>query len=296
MERLFRHPARLTAYRATPGTPGGFIANNAQFFNLPNATIIEADTLRIQAKIVKSIDPEPNAGKITITNLTEQSRANFTTRPLRLKLEAGFDDNPRHIITGDLRYGYSELKETDWETVDEIADGDQAWRYAHVSKTYKAGTTIATVLKDAAASMGFIIDAKTLASPGLQAQFAAGRALDGPMRAELTRLLAPFGYGWSIQNGQIQILRDDETRPDAARVISEDTGMVGSPEYSSPAKNGKPPHLKVKCRLYPELTPGARINVQSISVNGMFRIEKLTHTLDTHGDDWDTEIEAKPNP
>lgn len=292
--RLFKHPARVTAYRQSPGVPGGFINANPQFFDLPNATIIEG--LRIQFKVTKAIDSEPNPGELTITNCAEQTRVNLQTKPLRLKIEAGFDDSPRHVFTGDLRHGYSELVDADWETKLLLGDGDQAWRYARVSKTYKRGTSVAAILQHAASTMGFIIDAKTLATPALQAQVASGRALEGPTRDELTRLLAPYGYHWSMQDGQFQLLRDDETRADQARVISESTGMIGSPTFGAPGKNGQAAPINVKCRLYPELTPGGRIVVQSRAINGTFRVEKLTHTGDTHGDDWTTEIEAKPSP
>ena len=293
-QRLFKHVARVTAYRQRAGTPGGFIFGNAQFFDLPNATIITG--LRIQFKVTKSVDSEPNPGELTITNASEQTRVNLQTKPLRLKIEAGFDGNYRHVFTGDLRHGYSELNGSDWETKLRLGDGDQAWRYARVNKTYKRGANVATMIQYAASTMGFIIDAKTLASPELQAQVASGRALEGPTRDELTRLLAPYGYHWSMQDGQIQILRDDETRADTARVISEETGMIGSPTFGAPGKNGKPAMLNIKSRLYPELTPGARVVVRARAINGTFRMEKLTHSGDTHGDDRTTEIEAKPSP
>jgi hypothetical protein len=52
------------------------------------------------------------------------------------------------------------------------------------------------------------------------------------------------------------------------------------------------PKLKVKHTLYPELIPGEKIQMQSRSVNGLFRIETLIHEGDLFGEAWTTEIEA----
>lgn len=286
-DRLFKFGARITAIRRS----GSSTLNAAA---LPNATIIEGN--RIQIKIEKSIDKEPNKGEVVITNLSEQTRAALQSKPLTVQIDAGYDGNLRHVFTGDLRYGYSDLNGPDWETHLELADGDLAYRYAFVSRSYKRGTPIATVLKECAAAMGVVLDGTALASAELQSEFASGAVLHGPVREELSRLLAPFGYGFSIQDGKIQILKDQTARADQARVISEDTGMIGSPTFSVPEKLSKPTKLHVKCLIYPELMPGARIKVQSRATNGIFRMEKVTHTADTHGDDHISEIEATPSP
>jgi hypothetical protein len=271
------------------------VYSNPQAFSLPNAT--EITDARIQFKIEKSLDSEPNKCELTITNCAETTRVNLTTKPLMIQLDAGYDGNQRKLFLGNLRFGFSELTDdADWETHLQLADGDGAWRYARVNRSYKRGTPVSVLLQDAAKSMGLTIDASVLGSSDLQAQVANGHSLYGATRDELTRLLAPYGYSWSIQDGKLQILTDTQVRSDQARVISEDTGMVYSPQWQVPDKAGKPAMLHLKCQLYPELAPGGRIQVSSRDVNGMFRIEKLSHSGDTHGDDWLTEIEAKPNP
>jgi hypothetical protein len=293
--RLYKRMMRVSCYRASPGQPGGFVSQNPQFFEtLPNAIVI--DGLRVQINVEKHTDAEPNKADVVIYNCNEQTRAFLEARPLTVRIDAGYDDNLRHVFTGNLRHGYSTLAVPNWETHLQLADGDRAWRYARVNRAYKKGTTVATVLQDAAKSMGLIVDGRTLASPDLQAQFASGRTLQGATRDELTRLLGPYGYQWSMQDGRMQILKDDDVRQDQAQVISEDTGLIGSPEFTSPDKVGKPAALRLKSLLFPELTPGARIVVRSRGVNGTFRMERVTHDADTHDDSWHTEIEAKPSP
>lgn len=292
--RLFNRIGKVTAYRGVAGTPGGFVANNPQFFDkLSNAT--EITNLRFQFEIEKHIDAEPNTCKLTITNANETTRANLETLPLTIHIEAGYDGTLRHLFIGDVRHAYSELEDTEWLTHMQVADGDRAYRYAQVSRSYRKGATVVTALQECATTMGLRLDARTLASADLQQHFASGRTLVGATRDELSRLLAPYGYRWSIQNGQIQILRDGDTRQDEAIPINEGDGMIGSPTWAIPEKPGKAPTLRVKMLLYPELTPGGTIIVRSRDISGIFRLERVTHTGGTYDDDdWMSDLEAKP--
>lgn len=301
MSRLYNRIVKITAYRANPGAPNGFIDSNPTFFQtLPNATIIT--DLRVQGHIEKSIDKSPNTLKVTITNLAEATRVDLTTRPLTVRIDAGYDGNLRHIFTGDMRKGWSEKKDTDWLTHIHLADGDRAFRFARVNKSYKRGTSLITALKECARSMGMTLDDTILTSADLQEQFANGDVLDGATRDELTRLLAPYSYGWSIQNGKLQMLRDEQTLANEAWVIDEQDGMIDSPEFSVPDQPKKPPKkassikvpkLKVKNLLYPELTPGGKVRVRSEAIEGIFKLMRVEHTFDTgYGGEWLSDLQA----
>lgn len=294
MTELFGRVAKVIAFRAKAGTPGGFIASNPGFFDaLPNG--IEISKLRIQAQVEKSSDKEPNTCKIKISNCNEQTRTFLQTKPLIVRLEAGYEGVLNYVFTGDMRTAYTDFSSSTPVTHLELADGDRAFRYAQIAKSYRKGTAIITAIKDAAATLGLIIDARTLASPVLQqTQFDAGRTLDGPTETELTLLLTKFGYQWSMQDGRLTILKDNETRPDQAVLISEDTGMIGSPSFVAPSKPGKPTLIKVKRKFIASLTPGARIVVRSRDIpNVTYRIEKVSHDLDTKEGPFDSTIDAQ---
>jgi hypothetical protein len=48
---------------------------------------------------------------------------------------------------------------------------------------------------------------------------------------------------------------------------------------------------KVKTLLQPLVEPGGYVQVKSKGVDGeFFRVEELTHTGDTHGNEWHTEL------
>ncbi|MBA3841172.1 MAG: hypothetical protein H0X39_00875 [Actinobacteria bacterium] len=288
--QLFKRVCRVTIYGGKPTIVG----RSPQYFETQSNAII-VENLRIQFKIEKSLEKTPNTAEITITNCNAQTRAFLNAKPLIIKLEAGYDDTFRYVIQGDVRTAFSKVTDDgDWETIIQAAEGDRAYRYARVSRSYTKGANVATALREAANAMGLQLAPNIAASQDLQAQFATSRTLHGKASDELTKLLAPYGYHWSIQSGQLQILKDQNAAPGTAFVVSQSTGLLGSPEYATPDKAGKAPSLKTKTLLYPELIAGATISVDSLAVQGLFRITKLTHTGDTHGDDWSTECESLP--
>jgi hypothetical protein len=253
--------------------------------------------LRIQFEVTLSLTKSPNHCDVTITNLNKDSRAEFQEKPLVVRLEGGYDHEYAHIFTGDLRFGSSKLDPPDWETKLQLADGDRAFRSARVSRTYVKGTPLIMALKETAGSMGLALPTDPTSSrilAQLQTQMKAGDIIDGPSHVAMSRLLAPYGATWSIQNGKLQILTGGMTTAGTAYIISSNTGLKGSPEAGVPeragTKRGNTVSVKAKMTLSPHLYPGQLVQVQSKQVNGNFRLTKVTHKGDTHGDEWDSEI------
>jgi len=265
-----------------------------------NATSTAITDLRIQFKIEKSLTKTPNSCDITITNLAKGTRTDFNAKPLAVAIEGGYDDVYRQVFVGDVLFSMSEIKKSNWETLLQVGEGSRAYNSARVSRSYNKGTKIIDIVRDCANQMGFGLAKGIESDPNLQKALAIGDLAVGPVRDELDRRLAPYGYHWSLQGDRLQILSDTSSSTSRALVISESTGMIGTPEFGAPPRSGKPPHVKVKCLLYPEVTPGGLVKVISkalIGGQGLYRVEKVTHIGDTHSSSdssWVTEIEIKP--
>jgi hypothetical protein len=311
----FGRCARLTVYRPRPVPNSersaftGLLASLSSL--LPNGIEIASGAdgrgNRIQFQIEKRIGKSADTCTVTVSNLSEQTRRELQSYPLSIHLDAGYDDEYRRVFTGDLRWSSSTKRGTDWETVIQISDGGRALRHARVARSFGPGTPVRTALREAARSMGLVLPPQIEVAKDLEEQFAQGTVLQGSAADELTRLLAPYGYEWTIQDGTLQIYRDDETRPGQAIVIAPPPlgTLIESPEFAPPTHTAKPsknarrstvrsPLLRLRTLLYPQIVPGSRINVQSTTTDGIYKVIQVAHGGDTHGGDWTSDIEAKP--
>lgn len=291
MARSFKRIAKLIAWRETIPPATSFVTKP-----LTRGEQLEITDLRIKFSVARSLTRTPNQADVWVYNLAESTRADLEVKPLAVQVSAGFDGEARLLFDGDLRFGMSEQEGPTWTTLLQLGDGDRAYANARINRSYKEGTSYRTVLTDVAHSMGGELPARLARDPALDRQFGAGEVASGYSRDNLSRLLGPFGYHWSLQNGMLEILRDDQVTNSTAILIDKDHGLIGTPKFGTPARSGKPPHVTVKCQINPEIGPGCLVNLVSRSKSGFFRVETARHRGDTHGgsDAWLTEAEIKP--
>lgn len=287
MSRLFKHTCRVTVARQ----PTGFIAENPQFFeSLGNA--VEIADLRVEFSVKRTLSKEPNPCEITVYNLSEHTRADIERKPATVTLHAGYDGVARLLFTGDLRDAWSERDGTEWRTYLRVGDGARAYAHARISRSYKPPIQVIKVLEDAAKSMGLDLPPEIERSVELRQALSTGLSVHGPTRDVLTRLLARYGYGWSVQNGALQIVRDGDARGQAF-LINADTGLKGNPHRETSDKALQRLEVGFEVALYPELFPAGLVKLESDAFNGTFRMLEVMHKGDTHGDEWASTITAR---
>ncbi len=286
--RLFKRSIRVTCWRETvPDDPTRF-----EVSRLPNQT--EITDLRVQFRVTKDLARSPNTCDVTITNLSQSTRTDLETKPLNVQLEAGYDDVFRFMFLGDLRFGMTKMEGPNWHTLLQLGDADCHYRWSRMNRSYGSDTSVKQVLRDAAKGMGLALPRNVEEDTDLDEVFKDGTLAYGATRDQFTRYLAPYGYSWSIQNGQLRILRDDRTHADTYKEVNEANGMIGSPEFGTPPKSGRPPHVTVNMLLYPEINPGDKILLTSKVMTGFYRVERVDHSGDTHGNSWNTQLELMP--
>jgi hypothetical protein len=189
-------------------------------------------------------------------------------------------------------YAASKPSGADIETMIQASEGGRAFKHAHVSRAFAGGTTVLAAIREAALSMGLTVPARVASLPDLQRQFAQGITLAGRVSDELSRLLEPLGLGWSVQDGELQILGERGLAPGQAILLDQAAGLIGSPEVAPPSKPGKKPTTTLSCLLMPEARPGVELKLASRTANGRYRIAEAGHVGDTHGPDWTTNMEV----
>ncbi len=279
MNRLFKRAVALTVAK-----PKGFFTQQG------NAIVIRE--LDVAFSIERTIRSEPNTCTATIYNLAETSRALLQQKPLHVTIEAGYDGETKQIFSGDLRFAESRHEGVDWETHLQLGDGERAYRYARVNRSFKPGVKVQDLLVETVKSMGLSLPKNIATAREMLTQLVSGEALQGQSHRELTRILSAQRMTWSVQDGRLQVLRRGEHRPEQAHVISQSKGLVGTPDYGPPPQKGEPRVLKVKTLIYPELIPGSLVKMDTRSIKGVFVVQRVLHTGDTSREDWYTEIEA----
>lgn len=273
--------------------PTGFVGSNPKYFDqLGNG--LEITDLKVKFEIKKSLGKEPNTCTMTVTNLSPESRAFSEAKPLLGFLSAGHDGVARRLFAGNITFSRSRRDKTDWETKMQIGDGTRAFSHAFMSRSYAKPVSAQQVLSDAAASMGLTLPPEAEQSQDLRQALATGLNAHGPARDILTKLLAPYGFGWSIQNGRLQILADDQVSSTNALLINQQTGLIGTPEHSVPKRPGDPIDLTFETLIYPEIQPGCMVKVESEAAEGVYKVQDVEHRGDIRGTEWTTKVKALP--
>jgi hypothetical protein len=269
---------------------------------------LQVDTLRfteldVSFSIEKSLRSTPNKATIKVTNLNEQSRGQLDelslnrsrgTGRIRTVLEVGYGDNPLStIFSGDLRNARSEeTPPGTWVTSLEGEDAGRAFLWARVNSSFPPGATPLQVASACAEAMGVGIGnlREALAGATLEQggdNYEAGTVVTGSAPDELRGVLRSCGLTYSVQDNVIQVLRRGHAIQRTAVSLAWNTGLVGAPVKQLDGT------IKLSCLLNPDIYPSRQIQIQSRTVNGTFKAEKVKYTGDTAAVAWYCEIEAK---
>lgn len=244
--------------------------------------------LRINFSIEKNSESNPNQAKIQVFNLSASSRAFAEQDKLVLVLLAGYapygiEPITEILCTGDVKKVTNELKGPDWVTTFEMGDGEIALQEKTFDKTFEKGVSLSKVIGEVKESFGLAAGA---ISGLVDKVYSSGLTLSGGSKQLMDVLTKEAGVEWSVQDGEIQVLPPTGSTSNTAIFISPQSGLLNSPIKRE--KKG----VELSCLLIAGLRPGRQIQIQSSSVNGLYRIRKVTFSGDTVEGDWTAKIEA----
>jgi hypothetical protein len=225
------------------------------------STITDLSALRIRFQTMQNNLQRPNSAHITITNPSPDTAKRLQKEGTVVRLEAGYQDGgPALIYQGNLiqkRVGRENPVETYLDML--AGDGDQAYNFATVSKTLSAGSTfrdqvdvVAQSMKEYGVEIGYIPDLGDKKMP-------RARSLFGMARDIMRDIAFSTGCSWSIQDGKLTMVKNQESLPGDVHVINSNTGMVGLPEQTLDG-------IKVRMLLNPKIKPGSRLKIDQASV------------------------------
>jgi hypothetical protein len=248
---------------------------------------------RIAFSCEKTLAPDPNTADIRIWNLTESQRKQISAAKAPLvRLAAGLGSNLNQIFYGNLIHSQHSFEGPDCVTLLSTGDGIDEYRKKRIQASFGPGTKASSVLRALIAALKL--------KPGNTAQFMRQRSVSGKAslyetganisgRAadEMTALCRSAGLEWSIQDGALQLLDRNKPLLGMAIVLSDSTGLVGSPAISNDSV------VSGTSLIVPDMFPGRLAILSSRFVKGQIRLERCHYVGDTAGQDWYCDFEGK---
>ena len=236
--------------------------------------------LRITFSISKTRRSSANSATITVYNLAERNRKRLQAKGTALSLLVGYGGAMQLLYSGEVNHGRVLRAAPDWISEAECLDGQGALRTGTLSRTWPTGTPRMLIAQTIAAALTGLALGPVEATPFVGI-IDAPLSVSGSARSSLDLLAAAWGFTWSVQDGVVEFRTDGGIGSGLATapLLSSQTGLIGSPEWTDDG-------LSVRCLLTPAIRPGGRVVVASLTANGIFQVESVQHSGDTHGNDW----------
>ena len=268
-----------------------------------NGDGLDISGLRVVFKVQKTDAETPNSAEIRVYNLAPDTAKKIKKEFQRVILQAGYISNYGVIFDGNIKQCVIG-RENGTDTFLDIyaGDGDDAYNFAVVNKTLKAGATPADQVDACAGAMAEKGTSKGYTG-GLQGGKALprGKVMYGLARDYMRQQAATTGTTWSVQDGKLQMIPRTELLPGQAVLLTSKTGLIGTPEQDEGG-------IRAECLLNPLLKIGGKVIIREadiqeaklpdtegdtganapakIAVDGVYRLLSVEHAGDTHGQEW----------
>ena len=270
-----------------------------------NEEAIEIRDLRVTFEITKSLIGFPNTARIVAYNLKQSNRNKIKEEYKKISLYAGYENNETLVFTGDIKNVNHFKSPTDWISEIFAGDGASDLESAKINKSYTQGSTVESLFNDLVKQMPGIAKGKL---DGIKECLKKKRSilktaiLSGSVKEFLDKIAETCGFDYSVNDGVIDTVpKGKAITSDPTIIINQTNGMIGSPEITEIGANVTT-YLNSSAkvgRLFKIESISAKINVGNQlfrevkkTTEGTFRINKLTHKGDTHGDEWSTSYEG----
>lgn len=268
---------------------------------------------RRQFRIVFSVDIAPgdviSYADIRLYNL---AKASSIPRQASVVLRAGYDDNVDVIFSGFATNVLRERPIGSPEIVTRLLckSGEPATDRSSANLSFGVGTRVEEVIRALAREWPRPIEIDN-AQFADDPTFTNGYVVDGDIPEALNELAYAYKFKWRQDRGSLIVTKPEKERNAPAIKIDQLSGMIGIPEISlGPDGLG----VFVSAQMNPALRYNGKIDIESgfstfntgnlfiseqtgdASANGEYNVFAVKHSGDSHGDQWQSEIDGlRPN-
>lgn len=247
------------------------------------------ERFNIEFLVKKTVGSELNSISCTIFGLSDDTRSRIIRQNQVIQIEVGYAEGPQLLAIGSVTRAVTEHRSPEIMTVIEAADGAKELRDTNISLSFDGPVSAQRVLDTIAGRFRFG-RRQTGATAGLSSKYENGFSFSGPVRNALDSVTGKAGVGWSIQDGELQILDRFESSAGRGVLLTPDTGLIESPrkleDSESESNRRKGAGYEVRSLLNPKIRPGESVVVRSRDVDGQFRVDSVEHSGSIRGQDW----------
>jgi hypothetical protein len=255
--------------------------------------------LHVAFNFKKTSTPEVNPGTLKIYNLSPETRRAIHELETVCVVRVGYDEalGPVEIFSGYVVSASSPREGANLVTTLELRDGYQELMAARFNKSYAKNVSLRTIVKDVVASLKLPVAVQSRLEAVADKKLGRGWSFNGASRQALDELSRYAGVTWSVQSGQVKILRAGEVDRQLSMVLSPTTGLLGRPtRLSEETKDGDVKKRVLGWRLTtllsPTIEPGNAVQVDCDEVQGVFKVDAIEHSGELMGRDWTSTIEV----
>jgi len=251
---------------------------------------------RIRFNITKSLIAKENTAYIDIFNLGKEMRSLIAQDNSTFSLQAGYKHGgSSQIILGDITDVSITRNATEVVTRIQVIEGYSKLQYIRLTLNFDNKPTLADILAS------ITEQAKTpIQTVGIDTQKVFDQSYSdiGSIDTILNHLAMRVQFKWSLQNGELLLVRKRPNAHNATFVLNASSGLLLNPESVKLYSNIKPDHNvgNAKKQILTLMLPSLNINdivaIKNDELQGNFRVTKITHNGDNRGNEWYSKIEV----
>lgn len=271
------------------------------------ANALETSDVRFDVSIRRSAKGSGSKSEMTsfrLYNLAPETLAVLQQQGSIITLEAGYDGDNDLLYIGDIQYVSTRRDPPEVITTVMAKDSGYVMQNTRVSFSYSSKISKANIIRDMIYRFDGVA-AGTLILDDLEDKYYQnGLSIVGNLRDNFTDICRSEGYSWSLNNGKISVKPTMLSAQSKGFSKLQRLGYKITPDYiknidwyyDNDRKLKDQENVKRGITLTTFLLPVTAEGVISVDYEdftGDYSIIEVTHTLDSWGNSWDTQIQTE---
>lgn len=243
-----------------------------------DGSAISIDNLFTKIEIKKTLSSTPNEGTDSIYNLSDTKETLIREKGTRIRILGGYNGQVGSLFDGDIRKVERDTDGQNRITTITLGGNVFALTDAFANVSYQGAVSVTQIITDTIPSFGLSYANLDIIPASNRQDFSfTGRTAD-----LFDQILEPIGVEWYEDSGFVQfslVGQATETFP----ILNKDSGLIGSASITDDG-------VKAVSLMNANIRIGGRIKIESILVNGIYKVTQLMYRGDNREGDFFTEF------